>query len=73
MHSRELSRLINDERQREIERRLRLRSGRPPRPPRRSVRQAIGRVLIRIGSELAADGPMPVGRLQSPGQPETQP
>jgi hypothetical protein len=43
------------ERQREIERQGRLHAGRPPRLPKRPVRKAIGRALIRIGYLLAVD------------------
>ena len=70
MHCYELARVLQREKELEIERRLRM--GRPPRPPRRSVRRAIGRLLIRTGSLIAGDGQHEVGRLPSPGQPEIQ-
>jgi hypothetical protein len=77
LHYHELARVIHEERQREIERRLRYRIGRPPRPPRRSVRQTVGRLLIRIGSAIAAEAEheaarlAPPSRFESPGQSET--
>jgi hypothetical protein len=70
MHYYELARVIQREKEQEIERRLRM--GRPSRPPRRSLRQVVGRLLIRFGSMLAGDGQHEVGRLRSPGKPETQ-
>jgi hypothetical protein len=72
LHNHDLGRVIHFERQREIERRLRLRSELPPHPPRQSVRQAIGRMLIRLGSHISADGPMPARRPVAPRRPETQ-
>jgi hypothetical protein len=49
---------IHNERQREVERRLRHRlTGRAP-TPRHSLRRRVGHGLIHIGSMLAADGPL---------------
>ncbi len=59
MHSHDIGLLIHMERQREIQRQGRLRAGRPLRPPKRPLRQAIGRALIRIGYLLAVDGRLP--------------
>jgi hypothetical protein len=71
LYPHDLARAIHLERQHEIESCLRVRAERPPRPPRRSVLQAFGRALIRVGSLLAAEGPSEVGQVRSPG-PETQ-
>jgi hypothetical protein len=54
----QVAREIHLERQREIERRLRLRIGNPTPAPRSSIRRRVGRGLIRLGSTLAADGPL---------------
>ena len=61
MHSHQLAMEIHKERQREIERRIRLGSV-DPRPIRNgsSLRRRIGRALIQFGSALAADGPLPL-------------
>ena len=72
LHHHDIARAIDLERQHEIERRLRHRAGRPPRPPGRSVLQALGRALIRVGSMLAAEGPLEVGLVRPSGQPESQ-
>jgi hypothetical protein len=53
-----IAKLVHDERQREIERRLRFRREAPEAPPRLSVRKRLGRGLIRIGSLLASEGPL---------------
>jgi hypothetical protein len=73
LHNYDLARVVNDERQREVERRMRIRIDRPPHPPRHSMRQAVGRVLIRLGSLLVADGQIEAGRLRTPGRSETGP
>jgi hypothetical protein len=58
MHSHQLAMEIHKERQREIERRLRLGSAaRKQIRHRSSLRRRVGRVLIQLGSALAADGP----------------
>jgi hypothetical protein len=53
-----IAKIVHDERQREIERRLRFQREAPGAPPRLSVRKRLGRGLIRIGSSLASDGPL---------------
>ena len=58
LFSHQIARDIHDERQREIERRLRLGSSDLRPVARRSVRHHVGRGLIRIGSMLASDGPL---------------
>jgi hypothetical protein len=70
LYSYELARALDRERQAEIERRLRHRFELPPPPPRRSLRQAIGRLLIRIGSALDAEGATRVGLIRSTDLPE---
>ena len=72
MHSYELARVIDYERQQDNERRIRMLVGRSDRPPKRSIRQAIGRVLIRIGSQLDSDGPVQIGRQWPADLRETQ-
>jgi hypothetical protein len=62
LHSYELARLIDAERQCEIERRLQIRAWRSPRPPSPSIRQSLGRGLIHIGSVIEGDGGMRAGR-----------
>jgi hypothetical protein len=54
----EFAKIVHDERQREIERRLRFQREAPEAPPRLSVRKRLGHGLIRIGSSLASDGPL---------------
>jgi hypothetical protein len=49
---------IHNEHQREIERKLRLRSEAPDRFRRRSIRKSLGRALIQFGSRLASDAPL---------------
>ncbi|MFI5258117.1 MAG: hypothetical protein ACHQ01_00685 [Candidatus Limnocylindrales bacterium] len=50
---------IHNQRQREIERRLRLRLNDGAAPiPRISFRRRVGHGLIQVGSMLAADGPL---------------
>jgi hypothetical protein len=70
VHYHELARVIHEERQLEIERRLRWgRCDRPPSAPRspwRSVRQAVGRLLIRVGSAIAAEAHNEAARLAPP-------
>jgi hypothetical protein len=56
--SHQIAKVIHDEQQREIERRLRFRREAPETPPRLSVRKRLGRGLIRIGSTLASDAPL---------------
>jgi hypothetical protein len=56
--SHQIAKVIHDEQQREIERRLRFKREAPEAPPRISVRKRIGRGLIRIGSSLASDAPL---------------
>ena len=58
LHSNNLALEIHNERQRQIERRLRLRSEDPSRIRRNSFRRRLGRGLIQIGSMLASDGPL---------------
>jgi hypothetical protein len=72
LHSYELARLIDAERQCEIERRLQIRAWRSPRPPSHSLRQSIGRGLIQIGSAIEGDGNMPAGRPRSSRRQEIQ-
>jgi hypothetical protein len=50
-----IAKVIHDEQQREIERRLRFHRESSRAPARLSVRKRIGRSLIRIGSSLASD------------------
>jgi len=45
-----------------------VRAGRPPRPPRRSVLQAFGRALIRVGSLLAAEAQARSDRFARPAR-----
>jgi hypothetical protein len=73
VHNHQLARVIHDERQREIERSLRMRAERGSIPPGHSIRQAIGRLLIRFGSLLAAEGQLEAGQFRSSGQPEIRP
>jgi hypothetical protein len=56
--SHQIARTVHDERQREIERRLRFQPEACEAPPRLSVRKRLGLRLIRIGSTLASDGPL---------------
>jgi hypothetical protein len=56
--SQHIAKVIHDEQQREIERRLRFKREAPEAPPRISVRKRLGRGLIRIGSSLASDAPL---------------
>ena len=58
LHSHQLAWEIHQERQREIERRIRFRSQDQSRIRRRSLRNRLGHGLIRIGSMLASDGPL---------------
>jgi len=58
LFSHQIARDIHDERQREIERRLDLRSSDLRPVVRRSVRKRVGRGLIRIGSMLVSDSPL---------------
>jgi hypothetical protein len=51
---------IHQQRQREIERRLLLRSLDPSQIRRRSIRNRLGNGLIQVGSMLVADGPRQV-------------
>jgi len=60
LHSHFLVHDIHEERQREIERRLRLRSQDPSQVRRRSLRNRLGHGLIQFGSMLASDGPLQV-------------
>ena len=70
MYSYELARALDRERRAEIERRLRHRFELPTRPPLRSPRRAIGRLLIRIESSLDAEGATRVGLIRSTDLPE---
>ena len=71
MLSHQIAKVIHDERQREIERRLRFHREAPEAPPRISVRKRLGRGLIRIGSSLASDAPLRLAGGHAPQ--ETQP
>ncbi|HEX7496279.1 MAG TPA: hypothetical protein VF349_06570 [Candidatus Limnocylindrales bacterium] len=57
MFSYHIAKVIHDDKQREIERRLRFHRE-APEAPRISVRKRLGRGLIRIGSSLASDAPL---------------
>lgn len=58
LFSHEIARAVHQERQREIERRLRFRHEMQQAPPRPSVRRRLGLGLIRIGSSLASESPL---------------
>jgi hypothetical protein len=55
LFSHQIAKVIHDERQREIEQRLRFLRERAEAPPRLSIRRRLGLALIRIGSSLASD------------------
>ncbi|MGZ6266577.1 MAG: hypothetical protein ACXWN4_06705 [Candidatus Limnocylindrales bacterium] len=55
MFSHQIAKVIYDERQRELEQRLRFLRERPEAPPRVSIRRRLGLGLIRIGSSLASE------------------
>jgi hypothetical protein len=77
LNTHQIARDIHYQRQREIERRLRLRLNRRAPTPRRYLRHRVGHGLIQIGSMLAADGPLQLSAPDGPapaGPPqETQP
>lgn len=58
MFSHQIAFFIHNERQREIERRLAMRSVPGSQIVSRSFRRRVGQALIRAGSALAADAPM---------------
>jgi hypothetical protein len=58
VHYHDIARLLHEERQREIENRIRFRAAAKESPCRESIRQRIGRRFIAIGTVLACDGPL---------------
>ena len=54
----QIARQVHNERQREIERRIRFQRNERAPAPRRSIRRRIGHAFIQVGSRIAADAPL---------------